>query len=385
MKQLIMAGLMLAGSVLMAATVIDVTGTGNQKFTVQVQVGHGAFAKSLSRNLELSGLFLVGKSGSIKVTGASGAIRVEGAGKALSSAATFGDDQAARMAARQLADAMVAAYSNNRQQGFACDQVLFLNRGRAKANNTALPSEICVGYPDGYDIHQLTSDAKMTIFPRWKGDGSSIYFISDKGGAPQIWEMNTQSGQRRKRWSFKGTPTGIAVSPDGQRVAAILSFQGNPELYVLEGDRYLRLTNTKYGSEGQPTWSPDGRQIAYVSDETRQQQIYVIDVATKAKRRLTTRGTQNVDPDWGKDGRIVYITKRAGAQVAVMDAKAGDASATVLNAAGVWEHPSWARDGRHVVASSNGKLFVLDTLEDGDKPRQMFSAQGNWISPTWCK
>ena len=366
-----------------AATVVDVSGIGNKKYTVQVSVSHPMFARCLQKNLELTGLFVIGSSGSIKVTGAPGAIRAEGAGKSLDASTPFADDKSARFVARQLANAMCEAYG--RQKGFALDKIVFLNRGKQPAKGAAVPGEICVCYPDGYDIRQLTSDAKMTVFPRWKNDGESIFYISDRNGAPQIWEMNTATGVRNRRWSFRGTPAGIAVSPDGSRVAAILSFQGNPELYILQGDRYVRLTNTPNASEGQPVWSPDGRQIAYVSNETRYPQIYVIDVATRQKRRLTSRGSQNVDPDWGRDGRIVYITRRGGAQVAVMNPASGDASAQLVSDVSHWEHPSWARDNRHVVANRDKALFVLDTLEGGDKPRQVFHADGNWISPCWVK
>lgn len=366
-----------------AETVVDVSGVGNKKFTVQVNVAHPMFAKSLKRNLELSGLFVVGGSGSIKVTGAPGAIRAEGSGKAVTSTTPFADDRAARMAARRFSDAMCEAYG--KQKGFALDKIVFLNRGRQQAVGEARPGEICVCYPDGFDIRQLTSDAKMTVFPRWKADGESIFYISDKNGAPQIWEMDTATGRRSRRWSFKGTPAGIAVSPDGSRVAAILSFQGNPELYVLQGDRFTRLTNTPNASEGQPTWSPDGKKIAYVSNETRYPQIYVVDVATRAKRRLTSKGAQNVDPDWGKDGRIAYITRRGGAYVAVMSPAEGDVSAQLVTDAANWQHPSWSRDMRHVVADRDRALFVIDTVEGGDKPRQVFAANGNWISPSWVK
>ena len=154
---------------------------------------------------------------------------------------------------------------------------------------------------------------------------------------------------------------------------------------MLHGDRYERLTNTPLASEGQPTWSPDGRKIAYVSNETRHPQIYVIDVATKAKRRLTSRGRENIDPDWGKDGRIAYITRRGGAYVAVMSPAEGDASAQLVTDAANWQHPSWSRDMRHVVADRDRALFVIDTVEGGDKPRQVFAANGNWISPSWVK
>ena len=382
---MITAMLALAGALQAGAIVVDATGQGdNKKFTTSISVSHPMFAKCLQRNLELSGLFAVGATGSIKVSGAPGGIRAEGAGKSLSCGIAFSDDAAARMAAREFANAMCQAYGN--QKGFALDRLLFLNRGKQSGKNTAVPGEICVGYADGYDCRRLTSDAKMAVFPRWMKDGESILYISDLKGAPQIWEMNTRTGRRHTRWSFKGTPTAIAVSPDGSKVAAVLSFQGNPELYILQGDRYIRLTNTTLASEGQPTWSPDGRQIAYVSNETRYPQIYVIDVATKQKRRLTSRGTQNVDPDWSPDGRsIAYITKRGGSQVAVMDAAAGDATARLVTSVSNWEHPSWSRDSRHVVANRDRALFVVDTIEGADAPRQIPLANGDWNSACWMK
>ena len=389
MKKTIFAITLLASMAVMAISmpyaerVVDISGVGNRKFTVSVNVGNAAFAKCLKRNLEISGLFIINPNGSIKVTGNVGSIRAEGGGKALSCPTVFTDDKSARMAARSLANAMCEAYGG--QKGFALDKIVFLNRGRQQAKGAALPGEICMCYPDGFDIRQLTSDAKMTVFPRWKKDGESILYISDKNGAPQIWELNTATSQRSRKWSFKGTPAGLAVSPDGTKVAAILSFQGNPELYVLEGDRYVRLTNTPNASEGQPTWSPDGKKIAYVSNETRYPQIYVIDVATKQKRRLTSRGSQNVDPDWGKDGRIVYITKRGGSQVAVMNPAEGDANAQLVSDVSNWEHPSWSRDMRHVTANRDKALFILDTLPKGDEPKQVFHANGNWISPSWIK
>ena len=65
-----------------AEHIVDITGAGAQKFSVQINVGNQAFARSLARNLELSGLFKVSPGGSIRVVGAPGAIRAEGRGKA---------------------------------------------------------------------------------------------------------------------------------------------------------------------------------------------------------------------------------------------------------------------------------------------------------------
>jgi TolB protein len=334
----------------------------------------------LAKNLEISGLFLVKPSGSIKVSGAPGSITATGRGKSITSAESFSDDKSARMAARRFSNAMCEAFGN--QKGFALDKILFLNRGKFSGNGNVRPSEMCLSYPDGYDVRQVTSDARMSIYQRWLDDESVIY-ISDVRGAPQVWEINTLTGNRKKKWSLKGSPNGLAVSPDGTKIAAILSFQGNPELYVITGDKFVRLTKTPLASEGQPTWSPDGTKIAYVSNEARRPQIYVVDIATRQKRRLTSRGRENIDPDWGSDGRIAYITKRGGAQVAVMNPAEGDSSAELVTDEGGWEHPSWSRDARHLTVNKSGAIFIVDTLKDGDKPRRVFSASGNFISPVW--
>ena len=380
MKRIISLAAMALALAASAETVVNISGVGAQKFTVSIQVANSAYSKCLAKNLEISGLFTVRSDGTIKVSGASGAMKAEGRGKVVSSAEAFSDDKSARMAARRFADAMCEAFGN--QKGFALDRVLFLNRGKSAGRGQVRPSEMCVSYPDGYDVKQLTGDGRMTIFQRWK-DRDSVMYISDLKGSPQVWELDTATGTRRQKWSLKGSPDGIAVSPDGTKVAAILTVHGNPELYVISGDRFVRLTNTPLASEGQPAWSPDGKKIAYVSNEARNPQIFVVDVATKAKRRLTSKGRENVDPDWGPDGRIAYITKRGGAQIAVMSPAEGDVSAELVTPEGNWEHPSWSRDMRHLVASRDKALFIIDTLKDGDKPRQLFGASGNFISPVW--
>ena len=367
-----------------AETVVDVTGVGEkEKTSVSINVtgqSAAAYAATLKRNLELTGCFVVRGDGAVKVTGAvGGSVTARGAGKIVTAPAPATDDKSARMAARRMSDAMCEAMSKDGQKGFACDRVIFVSR------KTPRSSELCMCYPDGQDVRELTRDGKAAVGPRWK-DANTVYYIGYLNGGQQIFEHNVETGARKVAFNLKGISSPAAVSPDGTKVAIAASFQGNPELYVLSGGRYTRLTNTKTASAGQPTWSPDGTKIAYVSDETRHPQIYVIDVATKEKRRVTAKGTQNVDPDWGADGRLTYITKRGGlSQVAVMDPKVGDSSAKLVTSPGSWEHPAWARDGRHVVAGRDKALFVVDTVEKadgGDEPRQMFKANGNWITPT---
>ena len=362
-----------------AETVVDVSGAGAAKKTVSIDVGNADYAKSLRRNLELSGLFTVVQGGraSVRVTGTPGAkVSAEGPGRTISSSAAVSDAKSARMAARRLADAICENFGG--AKGFAMDKIAFFNR---KGGGV---SELCMAYPDGLDVRQLTGDAKPALGPRWKDQGT-VYYIGYLKGGQQIYEIDVETGKRRLAWNLRGVSSPAVVSPDGTKVAVVASFQGNPELYVLSGNRFTRLTNTPGASEGCPSWSPDGRKIVYVSNESRRQHLYIVDVATKKTRRLTAKGRDNVEPDWGRDGRIAYITNRGGAQVAIMDPAEGESSARLVTEPGTWEHPSWSRDMRHVVASRDGALFVVDTMEGGDGPRQVFSANGNWIDPTWSR
>ena len=120
-------------------------------------------------------------------------------------------------------------------------------------------------------------------------------------------------------------------------------------------------------------------------------QLYIVDVATKQSRRLTFKGGESVQPDWGKRG-IVFATKRgAPYRVAVIDPEKGERSLRYLTPQNeIYESPSWAPDGRHVVAArTQGRqrtLWVLDAEEKGEKPYQPFSGGSTqWLNPAWSK
>ena len=227
---------------LKAETVVDISGAGAAKQSVAINIANQDYAKCLKKNLELSGLFVVQGSGAIKVSGTPGeTVRAEGMGKAITSTAAVTDAKSARMAARKLSDAMCEAFGQ--QKGFACDKIAFVNR---KGSNNA---ELCMAYPDGYDIRQLTSDSKAALGPRWK-NANTIYYIGYLKGGQQIYEIDVATGKRSLAWNIRGVASPAVVSPDGTKVALVASFQGNPDLYILSGGRFTRLTNTPAASEG---------------------------------------------------------------------------------------------------------------------------------------
>ena len=368
-----------------AAPTVHVKKEGASRVVVSIETAGGtsatAYRNSLQRNLERTGYFQVGPNGQIRVKGApGGTVTAEGAGKQVSLSAAVTDDRSARMAARQMSDAIVKAHTGGR--GFAMERIAFVNR---KGPDNA---ELYMCYPDGYDIRQITSDGRAAVGPRWAPNKNDLYYTGFLQRTPLVYRLDVSTGRRNLLAQFKGLATGAAVSPDGKSCAIVLSYQGNPELYVLDfaTKRVSRMTRTPAASEASPCWSPDGRQIAYVSDETRHPQVYVVDVATRKTRRLTNMGSENTNPDWGADGALTWCTKRGGSNyVAVMNPAQGEGSTRLVTDGGTWEHPSWAADGRHVVASRDQALFIVDTAPDGDRPVRLFANGGNWMNPAWCR
>lgn len=385
-KLLVIAVLSVVTSVSFAVSqaIVDVKGSGAEKILVTVDVsGSPAFKRSLERNLILSGNFrLVAKNGSVLVTGsAGGTIKAEGRSKRISLPANMSDDKSARMLARFMSDKMCEIYAG--KKGFASAPIAFINKkGRSE--------ELCVGYPDGGDIRQITRDGTACVGPRWMASDRILY-TGYVNGAPQIFEINSNTGVRKMKWGFGGLTTGAAVAfASGEATAAIILSKpfNNPELCTINmaANTWKRLTVSRDVNEGQPAWGPGGREIVYVSDETRRLHLYVIDVATKAKRRITSSGSQNVDPDWGSDGRIAYTTKRGGDYfISVINPAEGDKEARLVTDGGRWEHPSWAPDRRHLVAERDGVLYLIDTDENGDKPVRLFTIPGKCITPTWSR
>jgi len=388
-----MIGLMAVGMTLCAQdAMVTVRKEGSKKEAVTL-AGLAApgpqgkiFVQTLKGDLERSGWFKVGASGSVQVKGT-----VSDAGGGISSACTVAwpgkqfpwsrTSSAAdvRRQAHLLADAMVKHVMG--ETGMAATRIAMVNyRG---PNN----ADLYVCDADGYAVKRLTQDNKAVVGPRWDPNGQTIFFTSYVKDFPAIYKIGVNGGAKSALVRFPGLNTGAAISPDRSTAALVLSYQGNPELYTLRlGSGVLtRLTTSKYGAEASPCWSPDGRRIVYVSDPSRSPQLYVIDVATRQSRRLTYRGAENVNPSWGRNGKLAFATRRgAGYEVAVMDPAKGEGSVEVV---GAGESPSWAIDGRHILCSrkegTGSALYVLDTM--GDPAVRLTHVSGNWICPNWSE
>ena len=104
-------------------------------------------------------------------------------------------------------------------------------------------------------------------------------------------------------------------SPDGRKIAYVSFEKKQSEIYVqtLRSGARKRVSSRR-GVNGAPAWSPDGRKLALtLSKADGNLDVYTLDLASQVLTRLTTRGSIDTEPAWSLDGREIYFTSdRAG-------------------------------------------------------------------------
>ena len=189
----------------------------------------------------------------------------------------------------------------------------------------------------------------LNITPAFAPDGRTLaYAHSDESGT-DIYTANVADrccAQRLTvgRYADNLSPT---FSPDGRRIAFVSTRAGPPQIYVMaaDGTDQELLAPFDYGATGPsnaPEWSPDGANVVFHRDVSRSPQLFLVDVAGRRVRQLTSAG-RNEDPTWAPDGRhIAFISDRSGQrQIWIIDMETG--RVRQVQTPGAARLPSWSR------------------------------------------
>ena len=126
------------------------------------------------------------------------------------------------------------------------------------------------------------------------------------------------------------------------------------------------------------------QKLAYVSDSSGRPHIYVLNLNGGKPQRISSSGSENVSPNWGPNGLIVYSSRQSGRYKIVITDINNRSSKTLSLDNADYEDPYWTPDGRHIVASRSinyrSSIYLLDTLEERSIP--LVNVKGDWYSPS---
>jgi len=291
---------------------------------------------------------------------------------------------------------------------------------------------------------QVSEGGAKEMWPMWSNDDRTVYYVSDRSGAQNIWETDL-SGRRRQITEFKdgrvlwpsisydgrtvvfernfqiwkldttndraaavsitrrGAPAGpavdhlrlsdgiseMALSPDGKKIAFVM----RGEIFAVsstDGGDAARVTYSS-AEESQVAWSVDSRRLVYVSDRDGPTHLFLYDFATNTESRITSDQASDDTPMFSPDGKSIAF-ERGGDEVRAYEI---DSKKEHTVAKAHLERPPlssdrpfiWSPDSKwiaYVPVSEKGFKNVFVAPADGGEGRQVsFLANSNSNTITW--
>ncbi len=227
----------------------------------------------------------------------------------------------------------------------------------------------------------VTSLAGVQAQPALSPDGSSVAFVSNRDGHFNIYVGLVSGGnliqitngsevKATPRWSPDGTVLGYARLNEWGLwdIWQVPALGGTPRRLILNA--------------ADPTWSTDGRSLAYVDRTTGA--IWISDSAGQRPRQVTRLATdgygrQDSEPRFSPDGRALAFVSRPGgpySELQVLDLESG-AVRQLTHDQALAQSPAWSPDGLHLyfASSRNGTMNIWKIAARGGEPEQITAGQ----------
>jgi TolB protein len=168
-------------------------------------------------------------------------------------------------------------------------------------------------------------------------------------------------------------------SPDGRKIAYVSFESGNSQVYIQDittGSRQLVAAH-KRGINGAPAWSPDGSRLAVALSYVGNPELFVINLATRAETRLTNSLSIDTEPTWSADGQSLYFTSDRSGRPQIYQMSASGGSPTRISFQGQNNaNADVSYDGKQIaMVQGNGNVYRIAIMD------RSLGGQVRFISP----
>jgi eukaryotic-like serine/threonine-protein kinase len=254
-------------------------------------------------------------------------------------------------------------------------------RSVAFVSNRGGQWDIYVSLVSGGNLIQVTKDPNVEIAPHWSPDGARLLFARlNETGLTDVWVVPAFGGTARQIVLNAATPT---WSRDGRSIA--YRSRVDEALWIADanGANPRRVTQLEASTfrHSQPAFSHDGRSLAFVRQLASQRsELAVVNLETGVIRDLTKDGALALSPRWSPDGRFVYFASSRGGTLSIWRIAVASAEIEPITAGqDDNEELDLSTDGKRLVfASARTNIGLAEmSLDDGSRGRLTWLTAGS--------
>ena len=204
---------------------------------------------------------------------------------------------------------------------------------------------------DGADLRYLTTGRDLVISPHFAANARDVIFTSYASGSPQVAMMNSQTGELSVIDELEGLAFSPRMSPDGKSVlASRVDASGNTDIYQIDLGTGLQSRLTEDPAiDTSPSFSPDGLHFAFESNQTGEQQIFIMPTTGGEAVQISKGEGRYATPVWSPKGDLIAFTKIVDGNFHIGVMNIDGTGERILTQSFIDEAPSWAPNGRALV------------------------------------